>query len=243
MHVLIKMQFNGSAYCGFQVQNNANSICEELQNAMEKLYEIRPPIKGCSRTDSGVHAYEYCVSYRQPKPIDTFKLPLALNRFLPSDIKVQSAQEVSEDFHARYSAKSKEYIYYVRNSSVEDVFKQNLSWKVPYKLNINAMQESANLLCGTNDYRAFMSIKSDIKDTVRTVHFFNVEKIGDDISFHISADGFLYNMVRIMVGTLIEVGANRMTPQQAELAMKSKNRQNAGDTAPPHGLFLYKVNY
>ncbi len=243
MHVLIILQFNGSKYCGFQVQKNAVSICEELQNAMEKLYGTRPPIKGCSRTDSGVHALGYCASYAQPKPIDIYKLPLALNRFLPKDIKVQSAHMVKDDFHARYSAKSKEYIYKINNSALDDVFTADFSHKVPYKLDVEEMQKAAKLLCGTNDYKAFMNIKSDIEDTVRTVYFFNIEKNGNEISFHICANGFLYNMVRIMVGTLIEVGAKRMSANDAQKAMLSKNRANAGDTAPAQGLFLYKVNY
>ncbi len=243
MHVMIVLQFNGKAYCGFQVQNNAKSICEQLQDAMEKLYKTRPAVKGCSRTDSGVHAMGYCVSYIQPKAINVYKLPLALNRFLPKDIRVQSAQQVSEDFHARYSAKSKEYIYNIHNSAIEDVFNCDFSYRVPYSLDINAMQEAAKLLCGTNDYAAFMNTKSDIEDTIRTVHFFTVQKQGDYIKLHICADGFLYNMVRIMVGTLIEVGAKRMSAKDALYAMHSKQRENAGDTAPAHGLFLYKVNY
>ncbi len=243
MHVMIVLQFNGEAYCGFQVQKNAKSICEQLQDAMEKLYKQRPPVKGCSRTDSGVHANGYCVSFVQPKAIQPYKLPLALNRFLPKDIRVQSAKRVSEDFHARYSAKSKEYIYNIHNCAIEDVFKQNFCYRVPYNLDVNAMQEAAKLLCGKNDYAAFMNTKSPMENTVRTVYFFNVEQQGNFIKCHICADGFLYNMVRIMVGTLIEVGAKRMSAQQAYDAMLSKKRENAGDTAPAHGLFLHKVNY
>ncbi len=237
------MQYKGTAYHGFQVQKNAVTVCEVLQNAMEKLYGSRFDVKGCSRTDAGVHALEYCVSYTQPKPIEPHKLPLALNRFLPCDIRVISARQVSDDFHARYSAKSKEYVYKIKNSHVHDVFKKDLCWRVCKPLDVRAMQKAAKLLCGTQDFTSFASIKSEVDSNVRTVHFFNVEQTGDEITCHICADGFLYNMVRILVGTLVEVGTGRMTPQHAVYVLQQKNRDLAGDTAPACGLFLYKVNY
>lgn len=243
MHVCITLQFNGTRYHGFQVQQNALSVCEVLQNAMERLYGARPPVKGCSRTDAGVHALAYCVSYAQSKPIDPFRLPLALNRFLPPDIRVLAAREVPQGFHARYSATRKEYQYRLHNSAVDDVFARDTSWRLATPLDLPAMQEAAQLLCGTNDYAAFMSAGSKIEDTVRTVFFFTLEKNGCDITFHICADGYLYNMVRILVGTLVEVGAHRMTVQGARAVLESKNRANAGDTAPAKGLFLYRVHY
>ncbi|MEG2931512.1 MAG: tRNA pseudouridine(38-40) synthase TruA, partial [Ruthenibacterium sp.] len=224
-------------------QQNALSVCEVLQNAMEKLYGARPPVKGCSRTDAGVHALGYCVSYRQPKPIELFRLPLAINRFLPPDIRVLSAREVPDDFHARYDALSKEYLYKLHNSAVDDVFAQDTAWRLATPLDVEIMQQTAQLLCGTHDYTAFMSAGSKIEDAVRTVHFFTVKKDGCDITFHICADGYLYNMVRILVGTLVEVGAHRMTPQQAAQLLEERDRARAGDTAPARGLFLYRVNY
>ena len=243
MHTLITLQFNGGAYHGFQVQKNALAVCEVLQNAMEKLYGTRPPVKGCSRTDAGVHALGYCVSYTQPKPIDLHRLPLAINRFLPGDIRVLSAREVPCDFHARYSCVSKEYLYRIHNASIDDVFQNGLCWRCPIPLDVPAMQTAAQLLCGTHDYSAFMSAGSTMEDTVRTVHFFKVEKNGSDITFHICADGYLYNMVRILVGTLVEIGAHRMEAQHVAAVLASKNRANAGDTAPAQGLFLYQVHY
>lgn len=243
MQTLITLRFIGTNYHGFQVQQNALSVCEVLQNAMEKLYKCRPPVKGCSRTDSGVHAINYCVSYTPPKFIENYRLPLALNRFLPEDIRVMGAKSVSDDFHARYSAVSKEYIYRLLNSRLEDPFKQGLAWRNAQKMDLAEMQVAAHLMCGTNDYASFMSASSGMEDTVRTVDFFNVVKNDDEICFHVCANGYLYNMVRIMVGTLIEVGAHRIKADDIPKIIASKNRALCGDTVPAHGLYLYKVNY
>ena len=165
MHVCITLRFAGTRYHGFQVQKNALSVCEVLQNALESLYGVRPPVKGCSRTDSGVHALGYCVSYTQPKPIPPRKLPLAVNRFLPDDVRVTEAHRVPEDFHARYSAKSKEYIYRIHNSAVADPFQNGLCWRFPGPLDAGRMERAAQYLVGKHDFVSFMSSGSDIADT------------------------------------------------------------------------------
>lgn len=243
MNVCITLKFDGTNYHGFQVQKNAITICEVLQDALEKLYGTRPPVKGCSRTDAGVHALGYCVSFVQPKAIAPHKLPLAINHYLPQDIRVIRAVTVSPDFHARYSAISKEYIYRVHNHAVEDPFTAKYTWRVAYPLDVAAMQTAAAYYVGTHDFKAFMSAGSDIEDTIRTVHFFNVKAVEEEIQFHICADGYLYNMVRILVGTLIEVGAHRMSLQKAQTVLQQKDRAAAGDTVCSKGLFLYRVNY
>ena len=178
MHVCITLRFAGTRYHGFQVQKNALSVCEVLQNALESLYGVRPPVKGCSRTDSGVHALGYCVSYTQPKPIPPRKLPLAVNRFLPDDVRVTEAHRVPEDFHARYSAKSKEYIYRIHNSAVADPFQNGLCWRFPGPLDAGRMERAAQYLVGKHDFVSFMSSGSDIADTVRTVYFAHVRREG-----------------------------------------------------------------
>lgn len=243
MHVLITLRFVGTRYHGFQVQKNALSVCEVLQNALQRLYGTRPPVKGCSRTDAGVHALGYCVSYFQPKPIEPRRLPLAVNRFLPEDIRVTAAYAVPEGFHARYSAQSKEYLYRIHNSSIADPFQNGLCWRVPAPLDEAAMARAAGALCGTHDFAAFCAAGSDVADTVRTVYFARVRRTGEDITFHVCANGYLYNMVRIMVGTLVEAGAGRMPPERMPEILQGKRRGAAGDTAPPQGLFLYRVNY
>ena len=243
MQMLLTLRFDGTAYHGFQVQKNALSVCEVLQNGMQALYGTRPPVKGCSRTDAGVHELEYCVSYAPPKPIPPAKLPLSLNRFLPDDIRVLAAREVPDDFHARYSAQSKEYLYRIWNSPVDDPFEAKYHWRISQPLNEAAMARAAAYAVGTHDFAAFMSAGSKITDTVRTVHFFHVRREGKAIVLHICADGYLYNMVRILTGTLVEAGAGRMPPEGLRTALQSGQRALAGDTAPAKGLFLYRVNY
>lgn len=243
MHTLMTLRFVGTHYHGFQVQKNALSVCEVLQDALERLYGTRPPVKGCSRTDAGVHALGYCVSFTQPKPIEPRRLPLAVNRFLPEDVRVMEAREVPASFHARYSAKSKEYLYRIRNSAVADPFQQGLCWRVTAPLDEERMQRAARQFVGTHDFSAFCSAGSDVEDRTRTVYFAQVRRAGADITFHVCADGYLYNMVRIMTGTLIEAGTGRMEPQRVREILAARDRSLAGDTAPAQGLFLYKVNY
>ncbi len=243
MHTLITLKFNGARYHGFQVQKNALSVCEVLQDALERLYGTRPPVKGCSRTDAGVHAMGYCVSYTQPKPIAPRKLPLAVNRFLPDDIRVVSAREVPPGFHARYSAICKEYLYRIHNSPIADPFQNGLCWRYPAPLNAEKMARAAAYFVGTHDFASFQSVGGDIADTRRTVFFARVRREGEDISFHVCADGYLYNMVRIMMGTLVEAGAGRMEPERVPEVIRGRDRALAGDTAPAEGLFLWKVHY
>ena len=243
MKVLITLSYIGTQYHGFQVQKNALTVCQVLQDALEHLYGTRPPVKGCSRTDAGVHALAYCVSYVQPKPIDPYKLPLAINRFLPPDIRVRSAQIVPDDFHARYSSVSKEYVYRLHNSAIDDPFMTPYAWRLATPLDADKMAAAAEYVVGRHDFRAFMSAGSDMEDTVRTVHFFHVKREGEEIRFHICADGYLYNMVRILVGTLVEVGAGRMQVEEMAQVLESGDRGRAGDTVPATGLMLYKVHY
>lgn len=243
MHVLITMRFVGTRYHGFQVQKNALSVCEVLQDALERLYGVRPPVKGCSRTDAGVHALGYCVSYTQPRPIEPRRLPLAVNRFLPEDVRVVSARPVEESFHARYSAQSKEYLYRIHNSPVADPFQNGLCWRFSIPLDAEKMHAAAQYFVGRHDFAAFQSVGGGVVDTVRTVQFARVARTGEDITFHVCADGYLYNMVRIMTGTLVEAGAGRMPPERTREILQGKNRAAAGDTAPAQGLFLYRVHY
>ena len=246
MHVCITLRFAGTRYHGFQVQKNALSVCEVLQNALESLYGVRPPVKGCSRTDSGVHALGYCVSYTQPKPIPPRKLPLAVNRFLPDDVRVTEAHRVPEDFHARYAAHTKTYLYRIHNSPIDSPFDAKYYTRVPRRLDETRMQQAARKFVGTHDFLALCAAGSSAAahgDTVRTITDCSVVRNGDDLEITVTADGYLYNMVRILAGTLCEAGAGRLDPDAVPGILASRDRSLAGPTLPAQGLFLKCVDY
>ncbi len=241
---LLLLAYHGGAYHGFQVQANAATVCQTLQDAMQALLGARPPVKGCSRTDAGVHARAFCLNFWHNTAIPPEKLPLALNAHLPPDIRVLRAMAVPEDFHARYSATGKEYEYRILNAAVDDPFARGLAYRVPGALDVPAMHRAAQCLLGKHDFTAFASagIKTGI-DTVRTVTRADVLESGHTISVWLAADGFLYNMVRIVAGTLLQVGARRLPEHAVPAILAQRRRAAAGPTLPPCGLFLNRVFY
>lgn len=243
MNILVTITFDGTAYHGFQVQKNGKTVCEAFQDGLEQLFGVRYDVKGCSRTDSGVHALEFCLNFHAETAIPMEKLSLALNRYLPPDIRVLKAKEVPEEFHARYSAHSKEYLYRIRNSAIDSPFDQSYYWRCTPKLDVVAMNEAAQKLVGKHNFSAFMSAGSTIVDTVRTIYRFEVEQQGEMVLCRVEADGYLYNMVRILCGTLVEIGSGKRDISQIDKALQSGSRQDAGITLPPQGLFLSRVFY
>ena len=252
MKVLLRIAFLGKAYCGYQVQPNGVTIQQRLNEAAKSLFGFDCDIVGCSRTDSGVHANEFCVtvtkkgenSLETTVPIE--KIPQAMSFWLPSDISVLSASVVDESFHPRYDVKYKEYVYQIWNSPTRNPFLADRSWHCPKRIDedgFKAMQKAANLLVGKHDFSSFMAADSKIKDTVRTVFDTEVSRDGDLIVFRVCADGFLYNMVRIFVGTLLDVAYKKIPPEKISIIIESHNRTMAGSTAPPDGLFLNRVVY
>ncbi len=243
MMVGLKIAYIGSEYCGWQVQKNGKSVQEALQDAMESAFGSRGTVTGCSRTDAGVHAKGFiCKAEGIPDGIPTERIPLALGSRLPQDVSVLEAWEVSDAFHPRYDAKGKEYVYRIRNSRVKDPFTAATTclWQKPIDETV------CNALCqgfvGKHDFRSFMAAGSDITDTVREVYDFSCKREGDMVLFTVSADGFLYNMVRILVGTVLDLhdGVLQKTP---EAILQAKDRSAAGRTMPPGGLCLEKVFY
>ncbi len=248
MNYLLLLAYDGTNYCGYQVQKNGRSIAETLQNAMEAILGFRPDIKGCSRTDSGVHAEEFALNFRLETPLKfaVSKLPLALNAKLPEDIRVFCAKEVSEDFHARYSSKGKTYEYRIRNSSVNSPFYDKYETRVTKPLCIAEMQKAAQLFVGTHDCIALCSAGSSAAangDTVRTITQCDVLQKGENVIIRITANGYLYNMVRIIAGTLVEVGLGKRKALSIPDILTSKDRTKAGNTMAAKGLFLCKVHY
>ncbi|MBQ7645738.1 MAG: tRNA pseudouridine(38-40) synthase TruA [Clostridia bacterium] len=240
--IVLKIKFLGTRYCGWQVQKNAVSVQETLQNAVEKVFLKRYGISGCSRTDSGVHANEYFCHIDDAPEFDVSKLPLALNVFLPEDIAVISAEYKDDDFHSRYSAKGKEYIYLIHNSNIKDPFIYGRAFQYGREIDTERAKRLSLDFVGTHDFTSFMSAHSKITDAVRNVYYFDIDKQGDMITFKVAADGFLYNMVRIMTGTLLCVLAGSVKMSIGEIIDK-KDRSFAGWTAPAEGLYLNKVFY
>ena len=247
MKYFAKINYLGTNFHGFQVQPGLRTVQGELCRALDEAFGVPCKVTGCSRTDAGVHANEFCITIEnEGGTIPPEKLPVAVSRFLPNDISLYFAKKCDDTFHPRYDVISKEYLYRIINRRIFDPFDFGRAWFFPHILSdaeIERMNEAAQYIVGKHDFSAFMSEGSDIEDTVRTVYYLNVTKNSDVIEIRISADGFLYNMVRIIVGTLIKVALSQIAPSDIRDIIKSKDRKNAGMTAPAEGLYLNQVIY
>lgn len=235
--------YDGSAYHGWQVQENAVTVQEKVQDAIEQILSVRENIVGCSRTDSGVHANMFCFNMRTEKNIDAFKIVRSLNAVLSEDISVISCNEVPFEFHARYDCISKQYKYLIWNAKSRNPFYLNRALHYPFELDIEMLNTEAQSFLGTYDFSAFCSADSSVEDKTRTVKSIGFQKNGNLIEFYIEADGFLYNMVRIIVGTLLDIGSGKIEKGKIPEIILSRDRKKAGKTAPACGLYLNKVNY
>ncbi len=242
-NLLLTIRYLGTSYSGWQVQNNAPSVQQTLQDAVEKLFCVRENVVGCSRTDAGVHANMYCCNIRTQSSLPCDVVVRGLNAYLPNDIAVTDCREVDYDFHARYDCKGKEYIYLIRNSSLPDPFMAGRCWQFNKHIDAELLNSQAQLFCGTHDFKAFCSAGSSVQSTVRTVKSFSVSRENDIIRMSVTADGFLYNMVRIMVGTLTDITLGRIVPDTINDIIASRDRNCSGVTAPPQGLYLNRVYY
>ena len=246
MTVLLWLAYKGTRYAGFQVQPNALTVCQVLQDAMEAVLGSRPDVKGCSRTDSGVHARRFALSFRYDGTVPLRRLPLALNAHLPADVRVMQAQQVPEDFHARYAAHAKTYCYRIRNGAVDDPFDAEFTYRVPKPLDEQAMQRAAAGFVGTHDFLALCASGSSVAahgDTVRTITRCDVTREGEIFTITVTADGYLYNMVRILAGTILQAGLGKLDPAQVPAILQSRDRRRAGPTLPANGLCLADVQY
>ncbi|MBP9988028.1 MAG: tRNA pseudouridine(38-40) synthase TruA [Ruminococcus sp.] len=242
-NLLLRLMYDGTDFHGWQVQPNGITVQEEMQNAVEKILNKRESITGCSRTDSGVHANDFCCTVRTDSDIDCFKLTGALNAVLPDSISVKSCTDVDFDFHPRYDCKKKQYLYRVWNINNKNPFLKNYAYHYKNKLDAEFLNKQAKSFIGTYDFSAFCSSGSSVEDTIRTIYNFSVTRNGDEVDFVVEGNGFLYNMVRIMVGTLIEISENRIEIDTIKNIIESKDRTNAGRTVPACGLYLNKVYY
>ncbi|MCK9479364.1 MAG: tRNA pseudouridine(38-40) synthase TruA [Firmicutes bacterium] len=242
-NLALTLMFDGSRYHGWQRQTNAVTVEEVLSNAIYKRTGRQPLVIGCSRTDAGVHAIEYICNFMTDSPIPPEKLPFALNTLLPYDIRVLKCNKVSDDFHSRFCAVSKTYVYNVYTDVISNPFLKNFAFHFPYTLNLEQMQRAATYFIGEYDFSAFMTTGSSQKTTVRKVTKLTVTKKENFFRFEISANAFLYNMVRIIVGTLLYVGMGKISENDITKIIKSRDRSKGGITAGAMGLYLAKVDY
>lgn len=240
------MAYNGANYHGFQRQDNAVSVQEVVEQTIGKMLKIpRPTIYGCSRTDQGVHARRFCFNVRVDSRIPCEGFVNGMNAFLPPDIAVLSCEDVDDDFHARYATKGKQYVYLINNKPQRDVFLQKLAYHYPYSLDVEKMNRAAQLLVGEHDFAAFCKSegRQTVKTTVRTIYDISVRKDGGMCELRVSGNGFLYNMVRIVTGTLLFVNEGKVTEGDILRALETGDRALTGMTLPPEGLYLNEVYY
>lgn len=240
-NLMLTLCYDGTNYHGFQRQPVLTTIQGVVEAALTKIFKTPISIIGCSRTDAGVHARQYVCNFHCEGSIPAEKVPLALRALLPDDICALSCREVAEDFQARRCVKRKTYCYTINTAPCQDVFRQRFEWHFHRDLDLPAMQQAAQVLLGTHDFSAFMASGGDAPTTVRTIEALELVADGSRISMYITAQAYLYNMVRIIMGTLVSVGLHKMTAAQVAAALESGRRADAGMTAPPQGLILYAV--
>jgi len=244
MNYKLTIQYDGSRYDGWQKQGNTdNTIQGKLEAVLSRLAGEAVEVHGAGRTDAGVHAEGQVASVKLPGNRPAAEVMAYLNQYLPEDIAVIGAEEADARFHARLSAKSKVYRYALRLGDRPDVFRRKYQYRVEEPLDVAAMERAAARLTGTHDFRAFRANKRYRKSTVRTVHAIDIALCGADLTITYRGDGFLYNMVRILTGTLLEVGQGARSPEEMEEILTSLDRSRAGRTAPAQGLCLVNVEY
>lgn len=242
-NIALRLRYDGSRYHGWQVQKNEISVCQTMQEAMEKVCGHPVKLTGCGRTDAGVHALRYCANFKSDCRIPMDKLPLAINSRLPGDIAVEAAVEAPEDFNAIGSCIKKEYIYKILNSNIRDPFLEKRVCFYPQSLDMELMKAAGKAFEGTHDFRAVRSVGTETKTTVRTVHWCKAEKEGDLITISICANGFLYNMCRAMVGTMVYASYGKLQPEEIPMLLEKGDRRLTGPTMPPQGLYMNRIWY
>ncbi len=238
------ISYDGTGFSGYQVQPGKRTVQSELEKALERLNKgtsIRVSASG--RTDAGVHARGQVIHFDTVLEIEPARWQIALNSLLPDDIAVRSVEIVRPDFHARFDAAGKEYRYFLLQSKHRDPFQRNYAYQFQYELDLDSMKEAARLLIGTHDFTSFCSAKTEVEDRVRILQEIDFSEENGLLVFRFVGNGFLYNMVRILVGTLLEVGTGRRAADSMPQLIEARDRTQAGKTAPGHGLYLWKVFY
>lgn len=241
--IKLTIAYDGTNYCGWQIQPNGITIEEVINKTLSKLTGESIQVIGASRTDSGVHAMGNVAVFDTETTIPAEKIAMALNQRLPEDIVVVKSEEVSLDFHPRYCDCSKTYEYHIINTRIPIPTERLTHYFVSYSLDFDQMRKAASYLVGEHDFASFCNIKTDVESTVRTITALDILNEGDRVAIRITGNGFLYNMVRIIVGTLIRVGRGFYEPEKVKEILEAKDRKAAGVTAPAHGLMLMEIKY
>lgn len=241
-NIRLLIEYDGTMYAGWQEQKNKKSLQGTIQEAIKKLTKEEIIIAASGRTDAGVHALGQVANFFTKSTIPAERFAMAINYHLPRDIVILKSEEVSTEFHSRYHSKGKTYIYRIENRKIPSPFERNRSYLVKKELDFEKMKRESQKFIGTHDFIAFRSTGSSAKTTIRTIYRLDLKKEGDMIIMEIEGNGFLYNMVRIIAGTLVDIGKGRIT-EGVESILKSKDRARAGNTAHSCGLFLKKVFY
>lgn len=243
-NIKIIIQYDGTRYKGWQKQNEkVTTIQGTLEDILSKLLQEEITLVGCGRTDAGVHALNYTANFHTKSNLDIDEIKDSINKNLPDDICILSIKNASERFHARYNILSKTYLYKINNTENKNVFERRYVCNINERLDIEKMRQCALPLVGTHDFQSFTTLKSKTKSTIRTINYISIEEINEKIEIEINGNGFLWNMVRIIIGTLIEAGKNKISSKDIEDILNAKTRSQAGPMAPSKALFLKDVEY
>jgi tRNA pseudouridine38-40 synthase len=242
-NVAFWVAYDGSSYCGWQRQKHHKTVQGVLEKKLSRVLGKDIAIHGSGRTDSGVHALAQCVTFTAELNMPVDRIKIAMNKILPQDIFIKEIKEMPDSFHARYSAIGKTYIYKVYLDRERDPFKDKYYCHYPYELNVDDIRKAMKYFLGTHDFRTFMASGSQVSNTIRTIHEFRLKAEGNILEFSITGDGFLYNMVRIIIGTLFQVGRGKVPVNEIQGIIEAKDRSAAKWTAPAQGLYLKEVLY
>ena len=242
-NIKLTIEYDGKCYNGWQKQPNKLNIQGEIEKAIYNITKEEVELIGSGRTDAGVHALGQVANFKTNSQISIEKLPLAINSQLKNSIVIKKAEEVDERFHSRYNAKHKTYRYIINNSKYGTAIYRNLEYSYPFKLDVEKMKQATKYLEGEHDFKAFKSSGTSSKNSVRTIYKAIVRQEGERIIIELTGNGFLYNMVRIISGTLLDVGLGKIKPEEIPEIIESKDRQRAGKTLPAQGLYLVEVEY
>nr|WP_312579065.1 tRNA pseudouridine(38-40) synthase TruA [Sedimentibacter sp.] len=242
-NIKLIIAYEGTNYYGWQTQLDRVTIQETIENAISIITKEQPDLVGSGRTDRGVHALGQVANFITETKIETDKIKLALNANLPKDIRILSSEEVPLEFNSRFDAHNKTYMYQIYNDRVSSPFYRNYAYFIPSELNFEKMEAASKFLVGTHDFKGFMSAGSEVKTTVRTIFSTKLLREGKTLRLYVNGSGFLYNMVRIIAGTLIDIGKGTKEVSCIQKALEFKDRTILGHTAKPEGLFLKEVDY